>query len=268
MRARSDTYQPGGGYDAGQALTFSKGIWKSVYLVGVNSVAVMAVVPHTFYNGPFPTAPLVDGAHAGFTLRTRVHVWAPASTTGTLSVAGAWGAASASVAAPAGFSNATLEVTVPATAIKLWWPARVGAQPLYGVNATWVPSGSGGTLVADRRVGFRYFALVTGNDTDAAWVAAHASGDGTAALGMRFRVNGAPVWSRGANMIPMEEMEGRLDAEAHRRVVRSAVDGGMNTLRVWGGGIFLPNAWYDACDEMGVLVYHDMMFAQQVSRAA
>jgi beta-mannosidase len=61
----------------------------------------------------------------------------------------------------------------------------------------------------------------------------------------------------------MEELEGRLDASAHTRMVQNAVDGGMNTLRVWGGGMFLPEAWYDACDELGVMVYHDMQYAQR-----
>ena len=45
-------------------------------------------------------------------------------------------------------------------------------------------------------------------------------------------------------MIPMDELEGRMSAAAHRQLVRSAADAGMNTLRVWGGGIFLPRAWY------------------------
>ena len=64
-------------------------------------------------------------------------------------------------------------------------------------------------------------------------------------------------------MIPMEELEGRMDADAHHQLVQNAVDGGFNTLRVWGGGMFLPDAWYDACDELGILVYHDMQYAQE-----
>lgn len=50
----------------GSARTFSKGIWKSVYVVTVTSAAITALVPHTFYNGSFPTAPLQDGNHAPF----------------------------------------------------------------------------------------------------------------------------------------------------------------------------------------------------------
>ena len=76
-----------------------------------------------------------------------------------------------------------------------------------------------------------------------------------------FRVNGAPMFAKGANMVPMEELEGRMSGEAHRILVKSSADAGMNTLRVWGGGIFYPTAFYDACDEYGVLVYHDMQYA-------
>jgi beta-galactosidase/beta-glucuronidase len=52
----------------------------------------------------------------------------------------------------------------------------------------------------------------------------------------------------------MEELEGRMAENAHRQLVQSAVDGGMNTLRVWGGGMFLPRVWYEACDELGIMV--------------
>jgi hypothetical protein len=53
-----------------------------------------------------------------------------------------------------------------------------------------------------------------------------------------------------------------MRADAHRTMVQSAVDANFNTLRVWGGGMFMPDAWYDACDELGVMVYHDMQYAQ------
>jgi beta-mannosidase len=152
--------------------------------------------------------------------------------------------------------------SLPFHQIRLWWPNGLGAQPLYNVTATWtsaaVPTQS---TMAVRRTGFRVFALVTINDTDAAAVAANATAEGTGKHGMFFRVNGAALYSRGANLVPMEELEGRLDAEAHRILVRSAADAGMNTLRVWGGGIFFPSALYDAADELGVMLYHDMQYA-------
>eukprot|EP00041_Stephanoeca_diplocostata_P018439 m.386275 g.386275 ORF g.386275 m.386275 type:complete len:512 (+) comp21014_c0_seq6:294-1829(+) len=103
----------------------------------------------------------------------------------------------------------------------------------------------------------------TGNDTDAAFRERAEHEQGTDLHGMFFRVNGAVIFSRGANMIPMEELEGWQHAGAYRSVVENAVAANMNMLRVWGGGIYLPQVWYDACDELGVLVFHDVMFAQQ-----
>merc|ERR1712137_791132 len=78
--------------------------------------------------------------------------------------------------------------------------------------------------------------------------------------GLYYRVNGAAIMVRGSNVIPMDNMEGRFSDAAHRQMVRSAAAGGMNMLRIWGGGIFLPDSSYDTADELGMLVYHDMMY--------
>ena len=195
----------------------------------------------------------------------RVFLSAAAATSGTLSLAPSWGpVAEWKVDVPKGDSNVTLHANASATQVKLWWPAGMGSQPLYDLTVTFTPEGGGlaASASASRKVGFRQFALVTGNDTDPDFVARAATEEGSASHGMFWRVNGAAVWSKGANMIPMEELEGRMNAEAHRILVRSAADGGFNTLRVWGGGMFLPDAWYDECDKLGIMVYHDMQYAQ------
>jgi beta-mannosidase len=103
-------------------------------------------------------------------------------------------------------------------------------------------------------------ALVTINDTDPAVVKAAQSKEGTGALTMMFRVNGAAVYARGGSMVPMDLMNGRLSAAAHRRVVQSAAEGNMNMLRIWGGAVYMPPAFYEACDDFGVMLYHDMQF--------
>jgi hypothetical protein len=260
----------------GPAHSFTKGLWKSVYTttVPLGSIAITHVTPHTKYAGAYPIAPLVDGAHGGFTVNVTAHLWAPeGGATGSLAVAGSWGSSSRSTAVvtlPAGESTLSLQLAATASEIKLWWPRGEGAQPLYDVQATWTPArlaraaaiaAHASSTNATRRIGFRVFALVTVNDTDAAYVAANASADGTGRHGMFFRVNGAAIYSRGANMVPMEELEGRMTGAAHRILVKSSADAGMNTLRVWGGGIYFPTEFYDACDEYGVMVYHDMAYA-------
>lgn len=69
----------------------------------------------------------------------------------------------------------------------------------------------------------------------------------------------AAVVALGSNVVPMEVLEARLTKEAYIALVKNAAAAGMTMLRVWGGGIFFDDAFYDACDEAGVMLYHDMM---------
>jgi beta-mannosidase len=246
----------------GKEATFSRGIWKNVYLLNSpRGLVITDIVPLITYNGPFPTTPLSDGAHAGFTVNLTVHVWATAPDTGsTLVITPSWVAPAITqrVRIPSGVSAVRVLFRVSAADVLLWWPQGLGAQPLYQLNVR-LESGDRGTIEGTRRVGFRFFAIVTGNDTDPSYVEANRDADGTDDQGMRFRINGAPIFVKGANVIPMDNNEGRYTAAAHRRMVLSAADGGMNILRIWGGGVFLPSIFYATADEAGVLVYHDMM---------
>eukprot|EP00439_Symbiodinium_sp_Y106_P013904 s7315_g1.t9 len=259
--------------------TFSYGIWKHVYLIYTpnGSASITHVAPQIFFKGMYPTEALVDGHHAGPPNRRKVKVFlsAPAAANGTLTLLPSWRpSVSRRISIPAGSSNHTVEVVANATDIKLWWPIGMGEQHLYQLGVQFKGDVLTGLTRTTRRIGFRYFALVTGNDTDPAYVARASTEEGTESQGMYFRINGAAFWSKGANVIPMEELEGRMLGKAHRVMVRSAAEGGMNTLRVWGGGIFLPDVprlsraldcmeFYDACDELGLVVFHDMMYAQR-----
>lgn len=241
--------------------SFSKGIWKSVYLAGVTSTAITSIVPHVYYNGTYPTAPLTDAAAGPWTVAVGVHFTSPVATSGTVSITSDFGASvSQPVSLSAGNSSVTLTMTVPVGGVNLWWPVRLGNQTLYHVNVSYIPSSSSEpTLVDSRRIGFRVLYLVTVNDT--VNPGQYSGQDGSGDFTMRFKVNGADIYSRGGNMIPMDELEGRLSAEAHHQLVDSAAAGGMNTFRIWGGGIFYPDAFYDAADELGMIMYHDAMYS-------
>ena len=247
--------------------TFSKGITKSVYLAPlVAGTAITALVPQVTYAGPFPAAPLTDATAGPFVVTTRVFFDSAAPVAGTLTVSGDWpgaapGGVSQRVSLPAGNASASVALTVPAgSGARLWWPAGMGDQALYAVTAAFTPDGAGAAVLADARaVGFRVAHLIT-VDTSAG-TAQYAGVDGSGNFTMRFRVNGADMYARGGNMIPMEELEGRQAADAYVALVRSAAAGGMNVLRVWGGGIYLPSAFYDECDRVGLVMYHDMMYA-------
>jgi beta-mannosidase len=259
--------------------TFSSGIWKSVYVAalapaGSNDVAITAVVPLTHYLGAYPVGALVDGAHAGFTVNVTTHLLVPeGGAQGTVTVSGTWSGcvpvSSPLTTFPAGDASVTLTLAAPAASMLLWWPNGLGGQPLYNISAAWAPasaaaaaSAAATTVTSVRRLGFRVPALVTVNDTNATVVQESTGADGSGTFGMFFRINGAAIYARGGNLVPMEELEGRLDAGAYATLVRSTADANFNIMRVWGGGIYPPDVFYDTCDEVGIILYHDLQFAR------
>ncbi|MCV3737361.1 glycoside hydrolase family 2 protein [Rhizobium sp. TRM96647] len=123
----------------------------------------------------------------------------------------------------------------------LWWPAGSGGQPLSRVTVE-TP-----TETVSRTVGFRQAEHLTDRDE----------------AGSRFalRINGREVFCRGANWIPADALFSRVTREGVRDLLQSAVDANMNMIRVWGGGFYEPDWFYDLCDEMGLMVWQDFMFA-------
>ena len=126
-------------------------------------------------------------------VNTTVHFWAAAAGTGTLRVTADWmGAGSAlevgcSFAAGDSACQAPLLNATAADGVGLWWPSQMGPQNLYNVTITFTPAGPGALPVATtRRVGFRFAALVTVNDTDPAVVAASANAEGTGNFTMMY----------------------------------------------------------------------------------
>ncbi len=145
-----------------------------------------------------------------------------------------------------GETAATVEVEVPG--VRLWWPRGYGAQPLYPVTVTVGDSATGRThAVARTRVGFRTVELDTTPDEH-----------GTP---FTIVVNGEPVFARGVNWIPDDILLPRVTRERYRERITPAVEANVNLVRVWGGGIYESDDFYDACDELGVLVWQDFLFA-------
>jgi len=124
---------------------------------------------------------------------------------------------------------------------QLWWPVGQGAQPLYDLTVT------AGDAVKTIKVGLRTIDLVTTPDD--------------AGLGFKFAVNGRDVFAKGANWIPADALAGRITPEKTRDLLQSAVDANMNMIRVWGGGRYEPTWFYDICDELGLMIWQDFMFA-------
>ena len=128
-----------------------------------------------------------------------------------------------------------------------WWPNGQGAQPLYRLEVA--VAGADGAVIGQwvRRLGLRTIVLDRHPD---AW-----------GESFQFVVNGRPVFAKGANWIPAHSFVAGLTRADYARDLRSAADVHMNMIRVWGGGIYESEDFYDLCDELGLLVWHDFMFA-------
>ena len=145
----------------------------------------------------------------------------------------------------AGSANATLSLTDA----RLWWPRGLGDQPLYTLIAS-LRDGDGQVLAqAQRRIGLRHLRLV------------QQPVEGEEGLSFHFEVNGQDLFAGGANWIPDDNLLERITPARYRERVAQAAAANMNMLRIWGGGIYEHEAFYEACDEMGLLVWQDFMFA-------
>ncbi|WP_123041771.1 beta-mannosidase [Cohnella candidum] len=129
---------------------------------------------------------------------------------------------------------------------KLWWCRGYGEPSLYDFKAALTVNGQ---TIDERavRTGLRSIRLVRNPDTH-----------GTS---FYFEVNGVPVFAKGANHIPNDSFVTEVTYERYRHEVASAAESNYNMLRVWGGGIYEHDMFYELCDEYGILVWQDFMFA-------
>ena len=129
---------------------------------------------------------------------------------------------------------------------KLWYPHGYGEQILYTVTAT-LKNGHEDLHSLSKRTGFRQGELVQEPDD----------------IGKTFffRINGIDVFCGGSNWIPADSFTPRVTADKYRKWLQMMVDGYQTMIRVWGGGIYEEDVFYDLCDELGILVWQDFMFA-------
>jgi len=123
----------------------------------------------------------------------------------------------------------------------LWWPAGQGAQPLYEL----VTDLDG--EITTRKIGLRKLEwIVEKDEIDHSF---------------KCRINGRDITMMGANWIPADAIPSRITPTVIRDLLESARAANMNMLRIWGGGQYEPDYFYDLCDELGILIWHDFMFS-------
>lgn len=147
---------------------------------------------------------------------------------------------------PSSEGHGAVRMTLAVNEPRRWFPRGTGEQPRYKLQITLLCSGA----VLDRRtvgVGMRTIDLEQKRDR---W-----------GQTFRFLVNGVPVFARGANWVPMHHLPGEINDDHYQRVLEEAAEANYNMLRVWGGGIYENDRFYEECDRLGILVWQDFLFA-------
>jgi beta-mannosidase len=124
---------------------------------------------------------------------------------------------------------------------KLWWSRDLGEPHRYRITL------SDGMQQLEQYVGLRTIELVREKDKKGET--------------FYFRLNGVPVFAKGANYIPLNIFQDKVSASHYAEMIENAAQANMNMLRVWGGGIYENDEFYECCDKAGIMVWQDFMFA-------
>ena len=133
---------------------------------------------------------------------------------------------------------------------KLWWPNGYGDQPLYKVQVELLDEGGAVLETITKRIGLRTLTISQEKDL---WGKEFA-----------FCVNGVKIFAMGGNYIPEDCIYSRITPEVQKYLLESCKRANFNCVRVWGGGYYPSDHFYDLCDEMGLIVWQDLMFACNV----
>jgi beta-mannosidase len=144
-------------------------------------------------------------------------------------------------------SGSNAEVTLPVTNPQLWYPNGIGEQPLYDVEISLCDKDDTCLDTLGKKIGLRTITLERHDDD---W-----------GESFYFTCNGVPYFAKGANWIPVSPYPAKATAHDYEVMVKAAAEANMNMLRVWGGGIYEDDAFYDLCDQYGLTIWQDFMFS-------
>jgi len=235
--------QYGFGWDWGPRLP-TVGIWLPVELIRERRAALRGVHFAT-------TTIAADGNRAEVVVRVEAEQFAgDGELTARIELAWDGEPVAKAVAALTGHSGILDgEVRLTIENPHLWWTHDLGEPARYHLQVTL----AAGDAVLDedhRQVGIRTIVLDQGPDRDE---------PGTKFF--RFVLNGVPIFAKGANWIPADSFVGAIPPERYESLLTQARHANMNMLRIWGGGIYEHDVFYELCDSLGILVWQDFMFS-------
>ena len=139
----------------------------------------------------------------------------------------------------------SLSLWIPNDTVRMWWPNGHGDQQLYTLSVY-----NRGQLVGSRLIGFRTIELVQ-----------HSYGPNIKGLSFYFVINDRPIFIKGSNWVPPDAFRERVPDETLEKLLRSAQLANMNILRISGVDFYESDSFYEINDRLGIMVWHDLMFA-------
>ncbi len=143
-------------------------------------------------------------------------------------------------------NESEIKINIEVPGVKLWWPNNYGEQTLYTLKVHITNNEDKIIDESERKVGIRKIELKL---------------EEAGKPQFQLQVNGKPVFAKGANWIPADSFIPRVSNEKYRYLIQAAKNANMNILRVWGGGFYENDIFYELCDELGLMVWQDFMFA-------
>ncbi len=221
------------GWDWGPVLVTS-GIWKPVYLRAWNGARIDALRIKTIY---------MDSLQAE--IRVSMEILSKANTQASC-IIDIQGNNSISKKINLKKGSNFIDISFNIDKPKLWWTHNLGEPYLYHLKARIKSDGDIFDEVS-QSFGIRKIELVQEDDS--------------IGRSFYFRLNGKAVFMKGANYVPQDNFPARVGPERYHRLISNVLDANMNMLRVWGGGIYENDLFYDLCDSAGILIWQDFMFA-------
>ncbi|MCD7937941.1 MAG: glycoside hydrolase family 2 protein [Tannerellaceae bacterium] len=221
------------GWDWGPRLVTS-GIWRPAYIVGWDTARIENI--HYIQES-------VNARHAKIRARVTVYANHAGEATVNIQAEGIKNKWTKTVQVQPGKN--VIETVLQISNPKLWWSNGLGDPHLYPFTATLDFNGLPADSQTDN-IGIREIKVIRDKDD--------------AGQTFYFRLNGVNVFAKGANYIPQDNFLPRLTFENYEKTILDAVHANMNMLRVWGGGIYEDDMFYELCDQYGILVWQDFMF--------
>lgn len=215
------------------------GIWRDVELTARDGAYLTGLYAHA-------EGELADGQPAQVRIDTHLTLLSAPAVTLRWQITDADGHPAAAGESPLQPGDNTLTAALPAA--RLWWPRGMGQAHLYRLTADLLDANGAPLQHEERTFGLRTAELEEAviNERES---------------GFTFVINGARVFCKGANVVPADCLLGRVTDEKEAYLVALAAESNMNMLRVWGGGVYASEAFLAACDRLGLMVWHDFMYA-------